>query len=99
FMHQTEAYFYPIGEISGLDPRGTDSVRTRAYRWYLRALSLQSLGRSVLKLASIVPLQESLFGIVEQASDVHCQSRVEHIRSRELRPNRADPIKLLESIS
>ncbi len=40
-----------------------------AYRWYFRAHSLKSLERNVLKFAGITPVRESLFGMVDQASD------------------------------
>ncbi|MCC5888798.1 MAG: NAD(P)H-dependent oxidoreductase [Gammaproteobacteria bacterium] len=40
-----------------------------AYRWFFRAHSLKSLERNVLKFAGIAPVRESLFGMVDQASD------------------------------
>lgn len=38
-----------------------------AYRWYFRAHSLKSLERNILKFAGIAPVQETLFGMVENA--------------------------------
>jgi len=39
------------------------------YRWYFRAHSLKSLERNVLKFCGIKPVRETLFGMVETASD------------------------------
>lgn len=40
-----------------------------AYRWWFGAHSLKSLERSILKFVGIAPVRESLFGMVEAASD------------------------------
>lgn len=39
------------------------------YRWYFRAHSLKSLERNILRFCGIGPIRESLFGMVEGASD------------------------------
>lgn len=39
------------------------------YRWYFGAHSLKSLERNILKFAGIGPIRESLFGMVEAASE------------------------------
>ncbi len=39
------------------------------YRWYYRAHSLKSLERNILKFCGISPVRETLFGLVEGASD------------------------------
>lgn len=39
------------------------------YRWYFGAHGLKSLERSILGFAGIGPIRESLFGMIEQASD------------------------------
>ncbi len=40
------------------------------YRWYFGAHGLKSLERSILGFAGIGPIRESLFGMIEQASEV-----------------------------
>ncbi len=40
-----------------------------AYRWYFGAHSLKSLERNILKFVGVGPIRESLFGMVELASD------------------------------
>ena len=40
-----------------------------AYRYYFGAHSLKSLERNILKFAGIAPVRESLFGMVDSASD------------------------------
>lgn len=40
-----------------------------AYRWYFGAHSLKNLERNILKFAGISPVRESLFGMVEAATD------------------------------
>lgn len=39
-----------------------------AYRWYFGAHSLKSLERNILKFSGIRPVRESLFGMVDKAS-------------------------------
>jgi len=39
------------------------------YRWYFGAHGLKSLERSILGFAGIGPIRESLFGMIEQASE------------------------------
>jgi len=39
------------------------------YRWVFGAHSLKSLERNVLKIAGIKPIRESIYGMVEAASD------------------------------
>ena len=44
------------------------------YRWYFGAHGLKSLERSILGFAGIGPIRESLFGMVEQATDAKRQA-------------------------
>jgi NAD(P)H dehydrogenase (quinone) len=39
------------------------------YRWVFGAHSLKSLERNVLKIAGIKPIRESIYGMVEAATD------------------------------
>jgi putative NADPH-quinone reductase len=39
------------------------------YRWYFRAHGVRGLERSVLKLAGMKPVRETLLGMVDAASD------------------------------
>lgn len=39
------------------------------YRWFFRAHSLKSLERNILKFCGIKPVRETLFGMVDAASD------------------------------
>ncbi|HEY7610159.1 MAG TPA: NAD(P)H-dependent oxidoreductase [Alphaproteobacteria bacterium] len=43
------------------------------YRWYFGAHGLKSLERSILRFSGIHPIRESLFGMVEVASDAKRQ--------------------------
>ena len=44
-----------------------------AYRWYFGAHGLKTLKRNILGFAGIAPVRDSLFGMVEQASDTRRQ--------------------------
>jgi putative NADPH-quinone reductase len=47
----------------------TMGMPAMAYRWFFGAHSLKSLERNILKFAGIAPVRESLYGMVEAASD------------------------------
>lgn len=51
-----------------------------AYRWWFGAHGLKSLERSILKFVGIAPVRESLFGLVETASDGRRQRWLETMR-------------------
>jgi len=51
------------------------------YRWYFGAHSLKSLERNVLKFCGIRPVRESLFGMVEAASDKTRQGWLDKMRA------------------
>jgi putative NADPH-quinone reductase len=40
-----------------------------AYRWYFGAHSLKSLERNILKFVGMKPVRDTVFGMVEDASD------------------------------
>ena len=50
------------------------------YRWYFGAHGLKSLERSILGFAGIGPIRESLFGMIEQASDAKRQAWLAKLR-------------------
>jgi putative NADPH-quinone reductase len=47
----------------------TMGIPALVYRWWFGAHSLKSLERNILNFVGIRPVRESLFGMVEQASD------------------------------
>lgn len=47
----------------------TMGMPAAAYRWFFRAHSLKSLERNILKFAGIRPVRETLFGLVDSASE------------------------------
>jgi putative NADPH-quinone reductase len=51
------------------------------YRWYFGAHGLKSLERSILSFCGIGPIRESLFGMIETASDVKRDKWLEKMRS------------------
>ncbi|HXP74223.1 MAG TPA: NAD(P)H-dependent oxidoreductase [Stellaceae bacterium] len=50
------------------------------YRWYFGAHGLKSLERSILGFAGIGPIRESLFGMIEQASDAKLRAWLATLR-------------------
>jgi putative NADPH-quinone reductase len=50
------------------------------YRWYFGAHGLKSLERSILGFAGIAPIRESLFGMIEQASEARRQAWLARMR-------------------
>jgi putative NADPH-quinone reductase len=50
------------------------------YRWYFGAHGLKSLERSILGFAGIGPIRESLFGMIEQASEAKRQAWLARMR-------------------
>jgi len=50
------------------------------YRWYFGAHGLRSLERSILGFADIGPIRESLFGMIEQASEAKRQAWLAKLR-------------------
>jgi putative NADPH-quinone reductase len=50
------------------------------YRWYFGAHGLKSLERSILGFAGIGPIRESLFGMIEQASEAKRQAWLAKLR-------------------
>ena len=50
------------------------------YRWYFGAHGLKSLERSILGLAGLRPIRESLFGMIEQASEAKRQDWLARLR-------------------
>lgn len=50
------------------------------YRWYFGAHGLKSLERNILGFAGVGPIRESVFGIIEQASDAKRQARLAKLR-------------------
>jgi putative NADPH-quinone reductase len=51
------------------------------YRWYFGAHGLKSLERSILGFAGVGPIRESLFGMIEQASDAKRQVWLARLRA------------------
>ena len=47
----------------------TMGMPAAAYRWYFGAHSLKSLERNILKFAGIKPVRETLFGLVDRATE------------------------------
>jgi len=50
------------------------------YRWYYRAHSLKSLERNILKFSGISPVSETIYGLVEGASDEKRKSWLEEMK-------------------
>ncbi|MBT8147883.1 MAG: NAD(P)H-dependent oxidoreductase [Gammaproteobacteria bacterium] len=50
------------------------------YRWYYRAHSLKSLERNILKFSGISPVRETIYGLVEGASDAKRGSWLEEMK-------------------
>ena len=50
------------------------------YRWYYRAHSLKSLERNILKFSGISPVRETIYGLVEGASDAKRDSWLEEMK-------------------
>lgn len=50
------------------------------YRWYYRAHSLKSLERNILKFSGISPVRETIYGLVEGASDERRSSWLEEMK-------------------
>lgn len=50
------------------------------YRWYFGAHGLKSLERSILGFAGIGPIRESLFGMIDEASDAKRQAWLAKLR-------------------
>lgn len=59
------------GKLKGKSARVVVTMGMPAfvYRWYFRAHSLKSLERNILKFCGIKPVRETLFGLVEAASE------------------------------
>jgi len=51
------------------------------YRWYFGAHGLKGLERNILGFAGIGPIRESLFGMIEGASDAKRKRRLEAMRA------------------
>ncbi len=62
---------FPKGRLSGRSARIviTMGMPGFAYRWFFGAHSLKSLERNILKFVGIRPVRETLFGMVETATD------------------------------
>ena len=62
---------FPKGRLSGRSARIviTMGMPGFAYRWFFGAHSLKSLERNILKFVGIRPVRETLFGMVEAATD------------------------------
>jgi len=50
------------------------------YRWYYRAHSLKSLERNILKFSGISPVRETVYGLVEGASDAKRSGWLEEMK-------------------
>ena len=51
----------------------TMGMPTLIYRWYFRAHGVRGLERSVLRFAGMGPIRETLFGMVQTASEAKRQ--------------------------
>jgi putative NADPH-quinone reductase len=92
FMEQVfrPGFAFQLGEPSRLWKRPLRGKSARivvtmgmpvfVYRWYFGAHGLKSLERSILGFAGIGPIRESLFGMIEQASDAKRQAWLAKLR-------------------
>jgi putative NADPH-quinone reductase len=76
FAMEGESEGWPKGKLKGKSARivVTMGMPGWAYRWIFGAHSLKSLERNVLKFAGIRPIRETLYGLVENASDAKRES-------------------------
>lgn len=51
------------------------------YRWYFFAHSLRNLERNILKFVGIKTIRNTIFGLVDQASEAKCQRWFEKMKS------------------
>lgn len=58
----------------------TMGMPSLVYRWFFGAHSLKSLERNILKFVGISPVRESLFGMVEQASEARRRKWLDEMR-------------------
>ncbi|MFT5511067.1 MAG: putative NADPH-quinone reductase [Hyphomicrobiaceae bacterium] len=71
FAFDQNAKGWPKGNLSGKSARivVTMGMPAWVYRWIFGAHSLKSLERNVLGFAGIKPIRETIYGMVEPASD------------------------------
>lgn len=71
FAFDQNAKGWPKGNLSGKSARivVTMGMPGWVYRWIFGAHSLKSLERNVLKFAGIKPIRESIYGMVQAATD------------------------------
>lgn len=71
FAFDRDVKGWPKGNLSGRSARivVTMGMPGWVYRWIFGAHSLKSLERNVLKFAGIKPIRETIYGMVEAASD------------------------------
>lgn len=71
FAFDPNAKGWPKGNLAGRSARivVTMGMPGWVYRWFFGAHSLKSLERNILKFAGIKPVRETIYGMVEAASD------------------------------
>ena len=71
FAFERNATGWPKGNLSGKSARivVTMGMPGWVYRWFFGAHSLKSLERNILRFAGIKPIRETIYGMVEAASD------------------------------
>jgi putative NADPH-quinone reductase len=73
---------FPRGKLAGRSARlvVTMGMPVPAYRWWFFGHGLKGLERSILNFVGIRPVRQSLFGMVETASDATRQRWLERMR-------------------
>lgn len=83
FAFDYRASGLPVKRLKGRAARivVTMGMPALAYRWYFGAHSLKSLERNILAFCGIGPIRESLFGMVEAASDARRRKWLDAMRA------------------
>ncbi|MEO1281456.1 MAG: NAD(P)H-dependent oxidoreductase [Pseudomonadota bacterium] len=71
FAFEPKSDGWPVGGLTGRSARVvvTMGMPGLIYRWYFGAHSLKSLEQCILKFSGLGPVRESIFGMVDAASD------------------------------
>ncbi|MEL7049450.1 MAG: NAD(P)H-dependent oxidoreductase [Pseudomonadota bacterium] len=71
FEPKQEQESWPIGGLTGRSARVvvTMGMPGLIYKWYFGAHSLKSLEQNILKFSGLGPVRESIYGMVDAASD------------------------------
>lgn len=72
---------FPRGLLAGHSARlvVTMGMPALIYRWYFRAHGVRGLERSILRFAGVSPIRETLFGMVEAASEAKRRRWIERM--------------------